>query len=151
MRILVAVDGSDYSDAAVAEVSKIHWPADSEIRLLAAAEEFRYPAADAWLRPGKYHAEVMEASRINARRIVTNHESLLRERVTGPITVTTDVIEGDPRAVIIDAAEQWPADLVVVGSHGYGAVQRMLLGSVSNAVANHLHCSVWIVRKPHGA
>ena len=148
MNVLVAVDGSEYSAAAVAAVAKLDWPAGSEIRLLSAAEEFRYPAYDAWLLPGKYHAEVMEASRINAKRIVTEHEQALREQMKGEATITTAIIDGDPKSVIIDAAEQWPADLVVIGSHGYSAVPRLLLGSVSTAVANHVHCSVWLVRRP---
>jgi nucleotide-binding universal stress UspA family protein len=150
MRVLVAVDGSEYSAAAVDEVAKLQWPADTEICLLCAAEEFRYPAYDAWLLPGKYHAEVMEASRLNANRIVTEHERVLRERIVGAVTVTTDIVEGDPKSVIIDAAAQWPADLVVIGSHGYSALPRLLLGSVSTAVANHVHCSVWIVRRALG-
>jgi len=148
MNVLVAVDGSEYSAAAVAAVAKLDWPAGSEIRLLSAAEEFRYPAYDAWLLPGKYHAEVMEASRINAKRIVTEHEQALREQMKGEATITTAIIDGDPKSVIIDAAEQWPADLVVIGSHGYSAVPRLLLGSVSTAVTNHVHCSVWLVRRP---
>lgn len=148
MKVLVAVDGSEYSAAAVDEVARMHWPADTEICLLSAAEEFRYPAYDAWLLPGKYHAEVMEASRINAHRIVTEHERVLRDLIEGDVKITTDVVAGDPKSVIIDAAAQWPADLVVIGSHGYSALPRLLLGSVSSAVANHVHCSVWIVRHP---
>ena len=148
MNVLVAVDGSEYSAAAVAAVAKLDWPAGSEIRLLSAAEEFRYPAYDAWLLPGKYHAEVMEASRINAKRIVTEHEKALKEQMKGEATITTAIIDGDPKSVIIDAAEQCPADLVLIGSHGYSAVPRLLLGSVSTAVTNHVHCSVWLVRRP---
>ncbi len=148
MNVLVAVDGSEYSAAAVEAVAKLQWPVGTEIRLLSAAEEFRYPAYDAWLLPGKYHAEVMEASRINAKRIVTEHERALREQLQGEATITTVIIDGDPKSVIIDAAEQWPADLVVIGSHGYSAVPRLLLGSVSTAVTNHVHCSVWLVRRP---
>jgi len=46
-------------------------------------------------------------------------------------TVSTDVQpEGDPRSAILDAAEQWPADLIVMGSHGRSGLDRFLLGSV---------------------
>jgi nucleotide-binding universal stress UspA family protein len=52
--------------------------------------------------------------------------------------------------VILDQAESWGADLIVLGSHGYSGWRRFLLGSVSHAVATHAHCSVEIVRqKPH--
>jgi nucleotide-binding universal stress UspA family protein len=46
----------------------------------------------------------------------------------------------------VDEAEEWDADLIVVGSHGYQSWERMLLGSVSQSVAAHAECSVEIVR-----
>jgi hypothetical protein len=48
--------------------------------------------------------------------------------------------------VILDEAERWGADLIVVGSHGYRAWERFLLGSVSQAVVSHAKCSVAVVR-----
>lgn len=44
------------------------------------------------------------------------------------------------------AAEEFRADLIMVGSHGHGAIERFLLGSVSQAVALHAKCSVEIIR-----
>ena len=64
------------------------------------------------------------------------------------LTVTTVAIEGSPKSVILEEAEKFGADLIVVGSHGYGMVEGFLLGSVSNAVALHAKCSVEIVRSP---
>jgi nucleotide-binding universal stress UspA family protein len=48
--------------------------------------------------------------------------------------------------VILDEAESWGADLIVVGSHGYRAWERFLLGSVSQSVVSHAKCSVEVVR-----
>ena len=56
------------------------------------------------------------------------------------------MIDGSPKQVIVEQAEQWGADLIVVGCHGFGPVKRFLLGSVSQAVAVHAPCSVEIVR-----
>ena len=61
--------------------------------------------------------------------------------------LSTRVLCGSPAQAIIEEAENWGADLVVVGSHGYGFWERMFLGSVSNAVVHHAPCSVLIVRK----
>jgi nucleotide-binding universal stress UspA family protein len=62
-----------------------------------------------------------------------------------------DVQVGDIREKIIDAADQWHADLIVVGSHGQRGIQRFLLGSVAESVSRHARCSVQIVRAPQSA
>lgn len=53
---------------------------------------------------------------------------------------------GTPEEAILDEAEKWDADLIVVGSHGFKGLDRFLLGSVSHDVAIHAPCSVEIVR-----
>jgi nucleotide-binding universal stress UspA family protein len=58
------------------------------------------------------------------------------------------VEKGDPRAVIVDHAARWNADLIVLGSHGFKGLDRLLIGSVSEAVLRHAPCSVEIVRIP---
>jgi len=54
---------------------------------------------------------------------------------------------GDARQVILDEAKDWSADLIVVGSYGYSALDRFMLGSVSESVAMHAHCSVEVIRE----
>lgn len=53
------------------------------------------------------------------------------------LTVTSTMLEGNPAEVILEEADRWGADLVVVGSHGHGPVKRRVLGSVSQA------CTPW--------
>ena len=55
--------------------------------------------------------------------------------------------EGDARSVIVDEAQKWSADLVMLGSHGYTGIKRLLLGSVALLVVSHAPCSVEIVRR----
>jgi nucleotide-binding universal stress UspA family protein len=62
------------------------------------------------------------------------------------LEITTEVLEGSPEGLIVDEAERWDADLIVVGSRGRGVAGRFLLGSVSLAVAIRAPCSVKIVR-----
>ncbi len=64
------------------------------------------------------------------------------------LLVTPVLLEGHPKDVILEEAERWGADLIVVGSHGYGAIRRLFLGSVSLGVATGAPCSVEIVRSP---
>jgi nucleotide-binding universal stress UspA family protein len=66
------------------------------------------------------------------------------------VRFTTAIEEGVPKVVILDAAAKWPADLVMVGSHGRRRLERFLLGSVSEAVARHAPCSVEVVRAAQG-
>jgi len=54
---------------------------------------------------------------------------------------------GDPRPILLDEAKLWEANLIVVGSHGRHGFDRWLLGSVSEAIALHAHCSVEIIRR----
>ena len=49
-------------------------------------------------------------------------------------------------SVIVDEAENWKADLIVVGSHGYTGIKKWLLGSVAQSVVSHAPCSVEVVR-----
>ncbi|KAJ6817114.1 universal stress protein PHOS34-like [Iris pallida] len=62
--------------------------------------------------------------------------------------VLLEVMEGDARNVLCEAVEKHHAAMLVVGSHGYGAIKRAVLGSVSDYCAHHAHCSVMIVKKP---
>jgi nucleotide-binding universal stress UspA family protein len=67
------------------------------------------------------------------------------------LAIDKSVREGDPRHEIVDEAKRWPADLIVVGSHGYTGWKRWLLGSVAQSVVSHAPCSVEVVRKRSAA
>jgi universal stress protein A len=58
--------------------------------------------------------------------------------------------EGDPAESIIDAAQSEGADMIVVGSHGRGALGRALIGSVSDQVVRHAPCPILVVRSAVG-
>lgn len=82
-----------------------------------------------------------------AENAVSRAKSTLNERLPDlNANLTAEVLSGSPAQQIVRQAEAWEADLVVVGSHGYGLLERVFLGSVSDHVANHAPCSVLIVR-----
>ncbi|CAN6219912.1 unnamed protein product [Urochloa humidicola] len=68
--------------------------------------------------------------------------------IANSVHALIEVMEGEPRYVLCNAAEKHHADLLVVGSHGYGAIKRAFLGSVSDYCAHHAHCNVMIVKRP---
>lgn len=88
-------------------------------------------------------------ARKGARASVKKAAAKLRAgKKSRKLNVTTKVLSGSPKEVILEEAEAFGADLIVVGSHGHGMLERFLLGSVSQAVALHAKCSVEIVRSP---
>ena len=148
MKILLAIDGSACSDAAVEEVARRPWPQGSTVKVLTAVEST--PALpvtpEVWALPPHYFEELDGALRQQGRNIVEHALQKLKCNKT----VLTDAVlaPGSPRPAILDEAEHWPADLIVMGSHGYGGWKRLLLGSVSQAVVSHAKCSVEVVRCP---
>jgi nucleotide-binding universal stress UspA family protein len=63
------------------------------------------------------------------------------------LKIESAVREGDARSLVVDEARKWSADLIVLGSHGYSGIKRLLLGSVASSVVSHAPCSVEIVRR----
>jgi nucleotide-binding universal stress UspA family protein len=63
------------------------------------------------------------------------------------LTVTTALVEGDPKDALVEQADSWDADALFVGARGLRGIERILLGSVSASVAARAHCSVEVVRK----
>ena len=146
MRILLAIDGSEYSDAAVAQVAAMPWPEATEIDVLSVYEPPALPATESWVLPQNYYDEMEKASQMQASEAVGKAVALLGEGQT-QVRVNSEVTRGYPSHVILDRAQRWESDLIVVGSHGYSGLKRFLLGSVSQNVSSHAKCSVEIVRR----
>jgi nucleotide-binding universal stress UspA family protein len=67
------------------------------------------------------------------------------------ITVEFSQTAGDPGRVICDLAQNWSADVIMVGHRGRTGLSEFLLGSVSNYVMHHAPCSVLVVNSPRPA
>lgn len=149
MKILLAVDGSSYSDSAVEEAARRVWPEGSEVRIVSTVEPLFVPAAEPWAMPANYYTDAENAARDRAQAAVEDAQAKLRRRRrTSSLDVTTATPSGSAKRAILEEAERWGADLILVGSRGLGAWERMFLGSVSSAVLHHAKCSVEIVRTP---
>ena len=146
MKILLAVDGSGFSDAAVKSIAKRPWPANSEIKILTAIEPFTPYMTEVWATSNEFWEEMDKASKDQAHNAITNAVEQLQVGDNKNLKISTEIVKGNPKNAILDEAERWGADLIVIGSHGYTGLKRMLLGSVSQAVASHAPCSVEIVR-----
>lgn len=145
MKILLAIDGSPFGEAAAREVLGRPWPEGSELRIVSVAHPVPY-VPDPFMIGAAMHFESLENERARAKKDVRRIADEAAEQAPG-LTVTTETFDGSPKDVLLAEAERWGADLVVVGSHGRGAAGRFLLGSVSHALALHAPCSVEIVRR----
>ena len=149
-RVLLATDGSECSAAAVRSVAKRPWPAKTAIRVISAVAPF-IPIADvtsAYFYAGQsvLAAQAVEAAgRSRATEAIARAGEIFREAGVAEVE-TGEPILGDPRAVILDEAKQWSADMIVVGSHGWHGLDRLMMGSVSESVAMHAHCSIEVIR-----
>jgi len=92
--------------------------------------------------------KIWSRRRAQAESAVAHALAILCGKTEQELPVTTAVVVDSARDAILDQAEVWGADLIVVGSHGCRGYKRFLLGSVSQAVAAQAKCSVEIVRAP---
>lgn len=148
MKILLATDGSEYSNNAAEELAVRQLPQDVEVHIISVFQSSALitsiPAPMGGLAGGS--EETYEVARKLAQDAVEKAARILAGK-NPKLHITANVIEGSPKHEILQKADEFGADLIVVGSHGRGPVGRFLLGSVSQSVALHARCSVEIARK----
>ena len=136
MKVLLAIDGSKFSEAATQAVIAQHQPQATEVMVVHVVD-LALPI------PTLYATRFRKESLKHGEELVRQSEQTLTK---AGYEVHTAVEEGDPKSKIVEAAKRWNADLIILGSHGRRGVDRFLMGSVSEAVARHAPCSVQIVR-----
>jgi nucleotide-binding universal stress UspA family protein len=148
--VLVAVDDSPVSASAVEWLMKQPWAARKTIGLLSLVD--RLP--DSFAAHGISRASQLllehQHDKLVAYGWLEQWSNLLRQHA-GMQHVPFGVAEGDAGDMILTAARNWPAELVVVGSHGRSGLTKLVLGSVSQKVAAHARCSVEVVRGQQSA
>jgi nucleotide-binding universal stress UspA family protein len=143
MKILLAVDDSKYSAAAIKEVAERTWPPKTSVRVLSVVQPVPPPAAELWYDASGVPERIEKELRNRAAGLTKKAASKLGHS----LKVESVVLVGDPRSVIVDEARKQSVDLIVMGSHGYTGLKRLLLGSVASYVVSHAPCSVEVVRK----
>ena len=140
MKILLAVDDSKFSEAALEAVIAQSSPQGTEVLVLHVVEPITI-APPPEMSPS--YAPELEIQVKEAHELVEREVQKLR---AAGVKARGEVQTGDIRGKILDTAAELGADLIVLGSHGRKGVQRFLLGSVAENVARHAQCSVEIVR-----
>jgi nucleotide-binding universal stress UspA family protein len=152
MKILLATDGSHESNSAIDMVKTLRLNEGDEIKIISVVDMAVPMAIDIY---GGYLPDTIEmekTAREHAAKILADTCARL-EGICGreKLTFTSDVLFGSPESRIVETAEEFEADLIIVGSHGYSRWERLLLGSVSDSVVHHAPCSVMVVRAPKAA
>jgi nucleotide-binding universal stress UspA family protein len=145
MKILIATDGSDFSRAAVETACNLAGSMASEVRVISAYDTPASIAAEPFVGTPELYQELIDGLKDVAEKAANSASDTVRDRCPHA-KVDTLVEMGHPAEAVLQAAKDWSADLIVVGSHGLGFWGRTLLGSVSNAVVHHAHCPVLVVR-----
>jgi nucleotide-binding universal stress UspA family protein len=148
MKVILAIDGSPHSHAALVEFARQPWPNGTEVQILTVIHPSFPLVMDPLFLGVSAHAQQTGELRHQAPALVEAASKLIRDAAPA-VTVTTEIVEGVPKDMIVQEAQNWGADLIVLGSHGYGRVRRMVLGSVAGAVVAKAPCSVLVVRAKH--
>ena len=144
-QVLLATDGSDCSIGAAHAVAAEIWPQGSVFKLLSVQESLIVGNEMEAAHPNSLIEELIATAQDRARSAVEQAKDIL-QRAGLTVDDASSVLPGEPRSVILDKAKKWGADLIVLGSHGRRGLDRLLVGSVSEAVAVHASCSVRVVR-----
>lgn len=144
MRILVGVDDSNNSEIILKALVTQFQPSGTKIRVIHVVQPVGLAAVP---QMSQGYAPELEEQMKRGRELIERVTQQLR---LAKFETETSVEIGDVRERIIDTAEAWHADLIVLGSHGRTPIQRFLLGSVAESVVRHARCSVQIIREPAG-
>lgn len=138
-KILIAIDESTFAAHAADVGTDLATQLGAEVAFVTVVDAAAMPyAADS----GVPTAEWLAMLKRDAETLLNAFAS--RRAITPPPLQFLE--EGKPATKIIDAARNWPADLIVMGTHGRNAVANILLGSVAQGVLHHAPCPVMVLR-----
>lgn len=138
--VLVCVDGSTASDAAVAWATREATMRGLPIMLMHAVP----PVVVGW-PVGRLYGDMPDWQRDDSQQVIDQARKTLSAALGGakPPEIRTDVIYSNAVSALIEASKD--AWMIVVGSQGLGAMGRLLLGSVTTGLVHHAHCPVAVI------
>ncbi|SRR5581483_3871813 len=147
--ILVPLDGSEMSEAALPHAEGLALKLGSRVLLLRVANLPATLIGEVAPMGGPMPPELIEdaiqAETDEARDYLTKVAQRFKD---AGLQAEWEVVEGDPGRAIIDTAHQREADLIVMATHGRSGIQRLVLGSVADRVLRESHLPLLLVRPP---
>lgn len=149
MKVLLATDGTVFSDSAIESINLFNFKSGDELKLVSVVDLALPMAVDIYTGYLPSTIEIENNARENAKTTLEKTSQKIKSLLSNAeIRISTEVLIGSPESRIVETAEEFQADLIIVGSHGYNSWERLLLGSVSDSVIHHAPCSVFVVRTP---
>jgi nucleotide-binding universal stress UspA family protein len=143
MKILIGYDGSEYSERMIWDLKHAGLPPEADVIVLSVAEHWLAPptsfgGVDVHFTEVPDEAENTLAMAQEAQSLISYHFPAWN--------IKAEAVWGMPASKLIEKADEWMPNLLIVGSHGRSALERFFLGSVSQKVVHEAHCSVRVAR-----
>jgi len=142
-KILVPVDGSETSTRGLNEAIKMAKAQGSELRLVHIVNEFIFEYT---YSPGVYAANLIETMVKGGKEVLDAAATAAKREGVKAQTVLVESIGGVAADLILAQAKQWPADLIVMGTHGRRGLARLAMGSDAEQVVRAATVPVMLVR-----
>lgn len=146
MRVLIAIEDEQFAPRILDFVLRHSWEPGSMLRLITVVEPSVVGDNVTAVYGGGIDHQILEERINKGSSLLNRYRDELQSKIGNAIPVEVTVIVGRPHHVILQVADEWKADMIVMGSHGRAGFSRFLLGSVSLAVVSHAPCGVTIVR-----
>lgn len=140
MKIIIAIDDSEFSQAALDSASKRFRHETCEFLLLSVAQPLMTDLG----------GMVLESDRLYHQDLLTQAEQELKQKLPEH-KVSSCLREGQAADEIVQVAIDWQADHIIIGSHGRRGLDRLILGSVAESVVNKSPCSVEVIKIKHAS
>lgn len=141
--VLLAIDGPVCAEVLEEYVVNYKWTPGMKLKLLHIVEPMQY--VDAWPQAQ------LDVNHYEQDRKLLEETSSRIKKALPDVDVSFEIRHGFTKEEILAEATKWPAETIVMGSHGRHGVQRFLLGSVSMSIVMHASCSVILLRIPKKA
>ena len=142
-RILLATDGSPHAQLAAMKAVDLAKTANARLHVVAVGRTFPAAVYDVYTETGS------EDLRREAQEILDQQVRKIEE-AGGTVAIAHLKMNERRDEAIVHLAEEIDADLIVMGSRGFGGLRRALLGNIADSVVRHAHCPVLVVRPTEG-
>jgi len=143
MKVIVAIDQTDYADQILEKVSTSHWPSGTQIKVLTVIKPLQWECVPC-IEWNKEAAEFFKHREKIADEIVHRAKKVIH-KACPDVKVSVEVCTGDPKEEITNVATEWMADRIVIGAHG-ASPNRFFRGSVARLVSQYCACSIQLIR-----